>query len=112
MFTVVEEEQKNQTDHTSSWGQLLHPEVYRPFRLLMVYLFFANLLSGIQYSPYLVSVFEEFGAPVNIELTLVRNFWPLKKRLYMFCVVIAALHFFMSINFSCLDNIFVNISDM
>jgi len=61
---------KNDTDSTSSWGQLLKPEVYRPFRLLMIYLFFANLLSGIQYGPFLVSVFTEFGAPVNVQLTI------------------------------------------
>lgn len=71
-------QQKNtmnaETDDTyiSSWAQLLRPEVYKPFRLLMIYLFFANLLSGIQYGPFLVSIFTEFGAPVNVELTIVR----------------------------------------
>ncbi|KAE9527569.1 hypothetical protein AGLY_012849 [Aphis glycines] len=71
--SVVYDEDDNETDQngeTSSWGQLLRPEVYRPFRLLVVYIFFANLLSGIQYGPYLVSVFTEFGAPVNVEFTL------------------------------------------
>lgn len=74
-FAVNDHQWKNtmnaETD-TSSWAQLLRPEVYKPFRLLMIYLFFANLLSGIQYGPFLVSIFTEFGAPVNVELTIVR----------------------------------------
>ncbi|XP_025416373.1 facilitated trehalose transporter Tret1-like [Sipha flava] len=61
---------KNEEDITSSWRQLLQPEVYRPFRLLVIYIFFANLLAGVQYGPYLVSVFTEFGAPVNVEMTI------------------------------------------
>ncbi|XP_015374830.1 PREDICTED: facilitated trehalose transporter Tret1-like isoform X2 [Diuraphis noxia] len=71
--TVVHGSEDIDTDEkgiTSSWGQLFRPEVYRPFRLLLVYIFFANLLSGIQYGPYLVAVFTEFGAPVNVEFTL------------------------------------------
>lgn len=71
--SVVYDEDDNETDQkgeTDSWGQLLRPEVYRPFRLLFVYIFFANLLSGIQYGPYLVLVFTQFGAPVNVEFTL------------------------------------------
>ncbi|XP_029346023.1 facilitated trehalose transporter Tret1 isoform X2 [Acyrthosiphon pisum] len=68
--TMVHEDDDTEPDATSSWGQLLRPEVYRPFRLLLVYIFFANLLSGIQYVPYLVAVFTEFGAPVNVEFTL------------------------------------------
>lgn len=61
-------------DVTSSWGQLFRPEVYRPFRLFLVYIFFANLLSGVQYGPYLVSVFTKFGAPINVEFTLVSTY--------------------------------------
>ncbi|XP_029342820.1 facilitated trehalose transporter Tret1-like isoform X2 [Acyrthosiphon pisum] len=48
--TVVHDNDDIETDvkgTTSSWGQLLRPEVYRPFRLLMVYFFFANLMSGV-----------------------------------------------------------------
>lgn len=70
---------KDYSDNTSSWGQLLRPEVYRPFRLLMVYLFFSNLLAGIQYGPYLISVFTEFGAPVNVELTIVSTILAILK---------------------------------
>ncbi|VVC30791.1 Hypothetical protein CINCED_3A017390 [Cinara cedri] len=69
-YKAVPSDASDETDETSSWGQLLHPEVYRPFRLLMIYLFFANLLSGIQYGPYLVEVFTTFGAPVNVEFTI------------------------------------------
>ncbi|XP_008184642.1 facilitated trehalose transporter Tret1 isoform X2 [Acyrthosiphon pisum] len=62
--------EKDEKGATSSWGQLLRPEVYRPFRLLMVYFFYANLMSGVQYGPYLLQIFTDFGAPVNVEFTL------------------------------------------
>lgn len=46
----------------------------RPFRLLLLFFFFANLLSGISYAPFLIDVFTKFDAPVNVEWTIVRNY--------------------------------------
>lgn len=56
----------------SSWLQLFKPDVLKPFRLILVYFFFANILSGVPYGPYLVQVFNTFGADVDVEWTIVR----------------------------------------
>lgn len=55
----------------SSWHQLFKPDVLKPFRLILVYFFFANILSGVPYGPYLVDVFTAFGADVDVEWTIV-----------------------------------------
>lgn len=65
-------EYKTDVDDTgSSWRQLLQPDVLKPFRLLLMYFFFANLLSMVPYIPYLVEVFLKFGTGVNPEWTIV-----------------------------------------
>jgi len=58
-------------NNTNSWKQLIEPEVRRPFRLMMLYFFFKNLFSISTLLPYLVSIFNKFGAPVNVEWTIV-----------------------------------------
>jgi len=58
-------------NNTNAWKQLFKPEVLRPFRLMMLYFFFKNLFSVLPLLPYLVSIFNTFGAPVNVEWTIV-----------------------------------------
>jgi len=58
-------------EDTNTWKQFIEPEVLRPFRLIMIYFFLVNLLSGLPLLPYLVSILNTFGAPVNIEFTIV-----------------------------------------
>lgn len=62
------------TDHknnTNSWKQIFEPVVLRPFRLMLIYFFFKNLLSVSTLLPYFVSIFNILGAPVNVEWTIV-----------------------------------------
>lgn len=58
-------------EDTDTWKQAFEPEVIRPFRLMTIYFFFMNLLSGLPLLPYLVSILHKFGAPVNVEWTIV-----------------------------------------
>ncbi|CAI6369511.1 unnamed protein product [Macrosiphum euphorbiae] len=60
----------NHNNNTNAWKQLFKPEVLRPFRLMMLYFFFKNLFSVLPLLPYLVSIFNKFGAPVNVEWTI------------------------------------------
>ncbi|VVC30787.1 Sugar transporter, conserved site,Major facilitator superfamily domain,Major facilitator, sugar [Cinara cedri] len=57
-------------DDESPWRQLLRPEVYRPFRLIMIYFFYTGLLTGTPFSPYLNSVFLQFGADIDVKWTI------------------------------------------
>jgi len=43
-----------------SLHRFIEPETMKPLRLLMIMIFFTNLLSGIPYTPYLISVFDTF----------------------------------------------------
>jgi len=64
----------NVIDHkedTNAWKHLFEPEVIRPLRLMTIYFFFMNLLSGLPLLPYLVSILNKFGATVNVEWTIV-----------------------------------------
>ncbi|XP_022182940.1 facilitated trehalose transporter Tret1-like [Myzus persicae] len=63
-------DEPNRKEDTNTWNQLFEPEVIRPFRLMMIYFFFMNLVSGLPLLPYLVSILSTFGAPVNIEWTI------------------------------------------
>lgn len=65
------DDKNDKEDLESSWRQLFRPDVLKPFRLLLIYFFFANILSGVPYSPYLVKVFTTFGAGVDVEWTIV-----------------------------------------
>jgi len=49
----------------------LEPEVLRPLRLMTIYFFYMNLLSGLPLLPYLVPILNTFAAPVNVEWTIV-----------------------------------------
>lgn len=40
--------------------RFIEPEMLKPLQLLMIMIFFTNLLSGIPYTPYLISVFDKF----------------------------------------------------
>ncbi|XP_060841085.1 facilitated trehalose transporter Tret1-like [Rhopalosiphum padi] len=57
-------------ENANIWKQLFEPEVVRPLRLMTIYFFYMNLLSGLPLLPYLVAIFNTFGAPVNIEWTI------------------------------------------
>lgn len=61
----------NNVNDAATWRQLTEPEVIRPFCLIVWYFFFTNLMSGIPFSPYLVTVFTEFNVPVAVEWTIV-----------------------------------------
>ncbi|XP_001951195.1 facilitated trehalose transporter Tret1 [Acyrthosiphon pisum] len=63
-------DEPNDKNDTNAWKQLLKPEVLRPFRLMMLYFFFKNLFSVLPLLPYLVSIFNKFAAPVNVEWTI------------------------------------------
>ncbi|XP_050441690.1 facilitated trehalose transporter Tret1-like [Adelges cooleyi] len=67
VYTTVETSDKMKP--TSIWKLLLQPNVLRPFRLLIFYFLFTNILSGAQYTPYLVEVFTKFGVQ-NVEWTI------------------------------------------
>lgn len=65
-------DEKNDENYSESfWKQLLQPDVLRPFRLLLMYFLFSNILSGVPYAPYLIEVFTIFGANVDVEWTIV-----------------------------------------
>lgn len=66
-----DEDRDNDGDDSAAWRQLTKPEVIRPFCLIVLYFFFSNLMSGVPFSPYLVTVFTEFNAPVAVEWTIV-----------------------------------------
>ncbi|KAF0768127.1 facilitated trehalose transporter Tret1-like [Aphis craccivora] len=57
-------------ENTNTWKQLFEPAVLRPFRLMIIYFFFKNLLCGLPLLPYLVSIFNKFNAPVYVEWTI------------------------------------------
>ncbi|XP_060841084.1 facilitated trehalose transporter Tret1-like isoform X2 [Rhopalosiphum padi] len=63
-------DKSHQKENTNTWKQFFKPAVLRPFRLMMIYFFFKNLLCGLPLVPYLVSIFNKFGAPVNVEWTI------------------------------------------
>ncbi|KAL5234542.1 hypothetical protein ACI65C_001952 [Semiaphis heraclei] len=63
-------DEPNHNEDTDTWKQAFEPEVIRPFRLMTIYFFFMNLLSGLPLLPYLVSILHKFGAPVNVEWTI------------------------------------------
>jgi hypothetical protein len=48
-----------------SLNRFTEPETLKPLILLMVLIFFINILSGIPYTPYLLSVFEKFEVPLS-----------------------------------------------
>ncbi|XP_050429976.1 facilitated trehalose transporter Tret1-like [Adelges cooleyi] len=71
IYTTKETVDGNDQDSINNvWQQLVQPEVIKPFRLLVIYFFFSNLLSGVPYSPYLTAVFINFGAPVDVNWTI------------------------------------------
>jgi len=70
-FRGLIEDKNDKNDSESSWKQLLQPDVLKPFRLLLIYFFFSNLLSGVPFAPYLVEVFMTFGADVDVQWTIV-----------------------------------------
>ncbi|KAE9527559.1 hypothetical protein AGLY_012839 [Aphis glycines] len=55
-------------ENTNTWKKLFDPAVLRPFRLMMIYFFFKNLLCGLPLLPYLVAIFN------NVEWTIANNF--------------------------------------
>ncbi|XP_029345152.1 facilitated trehalose transporter Tret1 isoform X2 [Acyrthosiphon pisum] len=63
-------DEPNDKNDTNALKQLFEPEVLRPFRLMMIYFFYRNLFSLLTLLPYLVSIFNKFGAPVNVEWTI------------------------------------------
>ncbi|XP_060837389.1 facilitated trehalose transporter Tret1-like isoform X2 [Rhopalosiphum padi] len=60
----------SKNDSECSWKQLFKPDVLKPFRLLLIYFFFSNLLSGVPFGPYLVVVLLTFGADVDVQWTV------------------------------------------
>ncbi|XP_015374843.1 PREDICTED: facilitated trehalose transporter Tret1-like isoform X2 [Diuraphis noxia] len=60
----------NRKEDIGIWKHMFEPEVMKPFRLMMIYFFFMNLVSGLPLLPYLVSILHKFEAPVNVEWTI------------------------------------------
>ncbi|KAE9527591.1 hypothetical protein AGLY_012871 [Aphis glycines] len=63
-------DEQHHKENTNIWKQLLEPEVLRPLRLMTIYFFYMNLLSGLPLLPYLVAILNTFAAPVNVEWTI------------------------------------------
>ncbi|CAI6348431.1 unnamed protein product [Macrosiphum euphorbiae] len=53
-------EKKKMSSIKDSLYRFIEPETLKPLQLLMIMIFFTNLLSGIPYIPYLISVFDKF----------------------------------------------------
>ncbi|XP_060868753.1 facilitated trehalose transporter Tret1-2 homolog [Metopolophium dirhodum] len=51
-----EAKQKN----TSILGSFSHPGLRSPLKLMLIYIFFSNVMSGVPYAPYLMHVFKSF----------------------------------------------------
>lgn len=84
---------KNNKDHLeSSWLQLFQPNVLKPFRLLLIYFFFANILSGVPYSPYLTEVFTTFGADADVQWTIVSAINIYSQNLQIVCNILCLLY--------------------
>lgn len=45
---------------TSIRGSFSHPGLWIPLRLMLIYIFFSNVMSGVPYAPYLMHVFKSF----------------------------------------------------
>lgn len=69
--STADDDRDNDGNDAAAWRQVTKPEVIRPFCLIVLYFFFSNLISGVPFSPYLVTVFTEFNAPVAVEWTIV-----------------------------------------
>jgi len=75
----------------------MQPDVLRPFRLLLIYFFFSNLLSGVPFGPYLVEVFLKFGANVDAQWTVVSNLRRILKNLSTYLCYLAYLFIYLFI---------------
>ncbi|CAH1710948.1 unnamed protein product [Aphis gossypii] len=56
----IDGEKQEMSSIKDSLHRFIEPETMKPLRLLMIMIFFTNLLSGIPYTPYLISVFDTF----------------------------------------------------
>lgn len=70
-YSFTDRNEDDDRNSESSWKQLFQPSVMKPFRLMLIYFFFSNLLSGTPYSPYLVEVFTKFDTGVDVNWTVV-----------------------------------------
>ncbi|XP_025198361.1 facilitated trehalose transporter Tret1-like [Melanaphis sacchari] len=64
------DDEPHHKENTNIWKQIVEPEVLRPFRLMMIYFFYMNLISGLPFMPYLVPILNKFATPVNAEWTI------------------------------------------
>ncbi|KAL5238926.1 hypothetical protein ACI65C_006336 [Semiaphis heraclei] len=53
-------EKQEKSSINDSLYYFIKPETLKPLQLLMIMIFFINLLAGIPYTPYLISVFDKF----------------------------------------------------
>lgn len=42
-----------------------HPGLWKPLKLMIIYIFFSNIMSGVPYMPDLVDVFHMFNTPIS-----------------------------------------------
>ncbi|XP_015365255.1 PREDICTED: facilitated trehalose transporter Tret1-2 homolog [Diuraphis noxia] len=49
----------------SALGSFSHPGLWSPLKLMLIYIFFSNVMSGVPYAPYLIHVFSSFKTQVE-----------------------------------------------
>lgn len=65
IFSGENQEVSKVSSVKDSLYRFIEPETLKPLRLLMIMIFFINLLSGIPYTPYLIAVFDTFKVSFN-----------------------------------------------
>jgi len=50
---------------TSSLDSFSHPGLWSPLKLMLIYIFFSNIMSGVPYAPYLLNIFSSFDTQVE-----------------------------------------------
>uniref|UniRef100_A0A2H8TSE1 Facilitated trehalose transporter Tret1 n=1 Tax=Melanaphis sacchari TaxID=742174 RepID=A0A2H8TSE1_9HEMI len=50
---------------SSSIGSFSHPGLWNPLKLMLVYILFSNIMSGVPYVPYLMNIFTSFNTRVE-----------------------------------------------
>lgn len=62
-FVMLDGEKQKSSTYKESLKYFMQPETIKPLQMLIIFIFFANVLSGMPYTPYLLSIFETFNAP-------------------------------------------------
>lgn len=58
-----------------SLGSFSHPGLWSPLKLMLIYIFFSNIMSGVPYAPYLMNIFASFNTQVEPAWAMVIQKW-------------------------------------